>query len=84
MTTKTLESVPPSMFTYLEYVDPLKSVKKLKEKDVTKTPAGVDFNTFMPNNISHSPLSKKVKIEPVSIQDRNGPKWYQQSMTSAQ
>jgi len=58
MTTKVLESVPPSMFTYLEYVDPLKATKKLKEKDYTKMPEGKDFNTNIKNDaLSKSPLS---------------------------
>ena len=40
MTNKYLEPAPPSMNTYLEFVDPLKAQPKLKEKDVTKMPNG--------------------------------------------
>ena len=77
MTTKVLESVPPSIFTYLEYVDPLKSQKVLKAKDVTKMPDGKDFNTNIKNDaLNHSPLSKKVFINAVSSMEMSGPKWY--------
>lgn len=77
MTTKYLESAPPSMNTYLEYIDPLKSQPKLKDKDLTRTPSGKDFNTnIKTGTITQSPLSKKVFINPVSYQDKNGPKWY--------
>lgn len=65
------------MFTYLEYVDPLKSQQKLKDKDLTKTPSGKDFNTFIMNEgRKKSPLSKKVFVQPVSTSERSGPKWY--------
>lgn len=77
LATKTLESVPPSMFTYLEFVDPLKTTKKLKEKDVTKMPDGKDFNTNIKNDVlSRSPLSKKRFIQPVNPVEKDGPKWY--------
>ena len=51
------------MFTYLEYVDPLKCQPKLKDKDVTRMPEGKDFNTNIKNDtLSRSILSKKVFI----------------------
>ena len=79
MATKTVESVPPSMFTYLEYVDPLKSQQKLKAKDVTRMPEGKDFNTNIKNDVlSHSPLSRKVTIQTVGGGEKAGPKWYNQ------
>jgi hypothetical protein len=73
MTTKTVESVPPSMFTYLHYVDPIKSHVKLKEKDVTRMPEGKDFNSNIKNDtLSKSPLSKKIFIQPVSVGEKSG------------
>ncbi len=75
--TKNLESIPPSMFTYLEYVDPLKSRPKHKEKDVTKMPEGKDFNTNIKNDtLSRSVLSKKVFIQSVSAAEKAGPQWH--------
>lgn len=63
LATKTVESLPPSMFTYLEYVDPLKTQPKLKDKDLTKMPDGKDFNTNIRNDaLQKSPLSRKVLI----------------------
>ena len=66
--------MPPSMNTYLEFVDPLKTVKKLKDKDVTRMPEGKDFNTNIKME-SKSPLSRKVFIAPVPADLRTGPKW---------
>lgn len=78
MTTKALESAPPSMFTYLPFVDPLKVREELKAKDVTRMPGGHDFNSNIKNDtLSHSPLSKKIFIQPVAAGDKGGPQWYQ-------
>jgi len=74
LATKTVESMPPSMNTYLEYVDPLKTVKKLKDKDVTRMPEGKDFNTHIRME-SKSPLSRKVFIAPVPAEHKTGPQW---------
>jgi hypothetical protein len=63
LTTKNLESPPPSMFTYLPFIDPLKSQPTLKAKDVTRMPEGRDFNTNIKNDaLQKSPLSKKIFI----------------------
>ena len=76
MTTKYLEPAPPSMNTYLEYVDPLKQQPKLKAKDATKMPDGKDFNTNIKNDtLSKSHLSKKIFIQPVQSDHKTGPKW---------
>ena len=76
MTTKYLEPAPPSMQTYLEFVDPLKAQPKLKDKDVTKMPDGKDLNINIKNDsISKSFLSKKVFIQPVPSNEKLGPKW---------
>ena len=76
MTTKYLESAPPSMNTYLEYVDPLKQQPKLKPKDTTKMPDGKDFNTNIKNDtLSKSNLSKKIFIQPVYNAEKSSPKW---------
>ncbi len=74
LATKTVESAPPSMNTYLEFVDPLKTVKKLKDKDVTRMPDGKDFNTNIKME-SKSPLSRKVFIAPVPPEAKTGPRW---------
>ena len=59
MATKHVDKLPPSMFTYSEYIDPLKRNKPLKEK----TPDMVDFNANIRNDVlSYSPKSKKVFI----------------------
>jgi hypothetical protein len=63
MASKNLEPAPPSMYTYLEYVDPLKAQPKLKDKDVTKMPDGKDFNRNIKNDtLSKTFLSKKIFI----------------------
>ena len=72
MTTKVLTSAPPSMNTYLEFIDPRKQVTVFKEKDATKMPEGKDFNSNIKND-NKSPLSKKVYIQPVPSADRAGP-----------
>lgn len=76
MATKHLEPAPPSMQTYLEYVDPLKAQPKLKDKDTTKMPDGKDFNRNIKNDtLSKTFLSKKVFIQPVPQNDKVGPRW---------
>ena len=78
LATKTLESVPPSMFTLLQYVDSVKSQQKLKEKDATRMPDGKDFNTNIKNDLlNKSPLSRKVFIQSVPPSQKSGPQWYQ-------
>jgi hypothetical protein len=63
MATKAVESLPPSMFTYSEFVDPLKRVPKMKEKDITRMTDGKDFNSNIKNDtLSYSPNSKKVFV----------------------
>ena len=63
MATKFVEPAPPSMQTYLEFVDHYKAEPKLKEKDVTKMPEGKDFNRNIKNDsLSKTFLSKKVFI----------------------
>ena len=76
MATKFVEPAPPSMQTYLEFVDHYKAEPKLKEKDVTKMPEGKDFNRNIKNDsLSKTFLSKKVFIQPVPSNEKNGPKW---------
>lgn len=72
MTTKVLASAPPSMNTYLEFIDPMKQVTVLKDKDATKMPDGKDFNSNI-RFYNKSPLSKKVFINAVPAADRSGP-----------
>ena len=76
MTTKFLEPAPPSMQTYLEFIDPLKAQPKLKDKDVTRMPEGKDFNRNIKNDsLSKTFLSKKVFIKQVPQNEKSGPKW---------
>jgi len=63
MVTKTVECPPSTIFANDPFVDPLKREKKLKEKDLTRTPSGKDFNTNIRNDtLSYSPKSTKVFI----------------------
>ena len=76
MTTKFLEPTPASMNTYLDYVNPLKLQPEFKPKDATKMPEGKNFNTNIKNDsLSKTYLSKKIFIQPVPGNDRQGPKW---------
>ena len=77
MATKTVEDMPSTMFANAAYVDPHKTLTKLKEKDLTKMPSGRDFNSNIKNNVlSTSPKSKKVFIQPLRGEEKSGPKWY--------
>ena len=76
MTTKFLEPTPASMNTYLDYVNPLKLQPEFKPKDATKMPEGKNFNTNIKNDsLSKTYLSKKIFIQPVPGNDKQGPKW---------
>lgn len=80
MGTKAIEYLPPSMFMKDEFIDPLKVLTKMKEKDLTKMTTPKDFNTNIKNDtLSYSPNSKKVFIQPVSQMEKSGPKWYSQN-----
>ena len=77
MVTKHIENIPSTIFDKAKYIDPLKTLPKLKEKDPTMMTGGSrDFNTNIRNNvISGSPKSKKVFIQPLSAQEKTGAKW---------
>lgn len=65
------------MFTYLPFIDPLKSQQTIKSNDLTRMASSKDFNTNIKNDaLQKSPLSRKVYIQPVSAQDKSGSKWY--------
>lgn len=78
MGTKHTENIPSTIFASAAYIDPLKTLPKLKEKDPTMMTGGSrDFNTNIKNDtLSYSPNSKKVFIQPVPAQERQGPKWH--------
>ena len=64
MATKYVEHIPSTVFSNDAFVDPLKRVTSMKEKDASRMTGGnIDFNTNIKNDvISGSPKSKKVFI----------------------
>ena len=63
MATKAIENLPASMFMKDEFLDPLKRLTKMKEKDATRQVTNLDFNTNIRNDtLSYSPNSKKVFV----------------------
>jgi len=64
LASKHVENIPSTIFANAPYIDPLKILTKMKEKDPTMMTGGSrDFNTNIKNDIlSGSPKSRKVFI----------------------
>ena len=77
LASKHIENIPSTIFANAAYIDPLKIIPKMKEKDPTMMTGGTsDFNTNIKNDVlSFSPKSRKVFIKPLSPVEKQGPKW---------
>jgi hypothetical protein len=75
LASSSIPDCPPSIFTNEQFHEEKEIIKEMKNKEHSRRIGSIDFNTNLKADLYKTPLSKKVMIHPLKIEDKSGAKW---------